>query len=139
MYAIRSYYELPMFTRKNLIQDIGQSVLIGLWFMFLTFPLLVIKVNTIENTIVWRWSSMFWVGGMSFVMCLLSRMGRRALARQREQRRIQKTRSPLARIGQRLHDRRVYLPLLAAGVLFFLIFPTQFSIYQITIMTTALV
>ena len=127
-----------MFTRKDLIQDLRQGLLIGLWFMFLTFPLLVIKVNTIENTITWRWSSMLWTGGVSFTLCLLVRMGQRALARQREQRRTEVSRFSSARIWQRLHDRRVYLPLLAVVVLFFLIFPSQFSIYQTTIMTTAL-
>ena len=127
-----------MFTRKDLIQDLRQGLLISLWFMFLTFPLLVIKVNTIENTITWRWSSMLWVGGVSFTLCLLVRMGRRALARQSEQRRTEVSRFSSARIWQRMHGRRVYLPLLAVVVLFFLIFPSQFSIYQTTIMTTAL-
>jgi len=127
-----------MFTCKELFQDIRQGLLIGLWFMFLTFPLLVIRVNTIEGTIVWRWSSMLWVGGVSFTMCLIARMGRRALDRHREKCDQMTANAFSALIRRRLRDRRVHLPLLAAGVLFFLIFPTQFSIYQITIMTTAL-
>ncbi len=127
-----------MFTRKTLIQDIRQGVLISLWFMFLTFPLLVIKVNTIENTILWRWPAMFWMGGVSFALCLLSRMGRRILAHRREHRSSKKIIFRRRRIGQILHNRNVYLPLLAVGLLFFLVFPTQFSTYQTTIMTTAL-
>ncbi|MDD2463802.1 MAG: branched-chain amino acid ABC transporter permease [Desulfobulbus sp.] len=122
------------------LKDIRQAILIGLWFMFLTFPLLVIKVNTLENTILWRWSNMFWVGGISFVFSLLSRIGQTILARQREQSRssTEETISPWRVIGHHLQTRAVYLPLLFVGVLFLLIFPTQFSTYQTTIMTTAL-
>lgn len=43
------------------LRDLRRAVLIGLWFMFLTFPIMVIKVNTIEHTIIWRWANMFWM------------------------------------------------------------------------------
>jgi branched-chain amino acid transport system permease protein len=36
-------------------KEIKKSFLVSLWFMFLTFPIMVIKVNTIEQTIEWRW------------------------------------------------------------------------------------
>ncbi|RWU07292.1 high-affinity branched-chain amino acid ABC transporter permease LivM [Pseudodesulfovibrio sp. S3] len=32
-----------------------KSLLAALWFVFLTFPIMVIRVNTIEKTVVWHW------------------------------------------------------------------------------------
>lgn len=47
--------------------QIRQSLVIALWFMFLTFPILVIRVNTIENIIEWRWLNMLYIGAGSFL------------------------------------------------------------------------
>ena len=44
------------------LNEIKKSFLIALWFMFLTFPIMVIKVNTIYKTIEWRWERIFMVG-----------------------------------------------------------------------------
>jgi branched-chain amino acid transport system permease protein len=120
------------------LKDIRQAAFVGLWFMFLTFPLLVIKVNTIEKIILWRWPNMFWVGGVSFSLYLLSRIGRTLLSRRRERLRLEKSASAKSSIAHLFARRWVSLPLLTGGILFFLIFPTQFSTYQTTIMTTAL-
>ena len=49
------------------IAHIRQSLIIALWFMFLTFPILVVRVNTIENIIEWRWLNMMYVGAGSFL------------------------------------------------------------------------
>ncbi len=40
---------------------VKKSFLAAIWFVFLTFPLMVIKVNTIEKTVVWRWENMAYV------------------------------------------------------------------------------
>jgi branched-chain amino acid transport system permease protein len=47
---------------------IRKSILVALWFIFLTFPLLVIKVNTTQNVIEWRWMNMVAVGIGSFAI-----------------------------------------------------------------------
>jgi len=47
--------------------QIRQSLIIAIWFMFLTFPVLVVRVNTIENVIEWRWLNMCYVGAGSFL------------------------------------------------------------------------
>ncbi len=120
------------------IKDIYRAVVIGLWFMFLTFPLLVIKVNTIENTILWRWSNMFWVGGISAGVALLSTVVKRMLKRRQRRGWLEDSKVIVAQWGCALKNRRIAFPLLALGILFFLVFPTQFSTYQTTIMTTAL-
>lgn len=38
-----------------------KSFLAAIWFVFLTFPLMVLKVNTIEKTVDWRWENMAYV------------------------------------------------------------------------------
>ncbi|PIE71706.1 MAG: branched-chain amino acid ABC transporter permease [Deltaproteobacteria bacterium] len=48
------------------LTEIRKSLLVSVWFVFLTFPILVIKVNTIEHTINWRWKNMIWVAVISF-------------------------------------------------------------------------
>ncbi|MDQ5987475.1 MAG: branched-chain amino acid transport system permease protein, livM [Syntrophus sp. SKADARSKE-3] len=53
--------------------QIGQSLVIALWFMFLTFPILVIRVDTIEKVIDWRWMNMIYIGGGSFLLSFVWR------------------------------------------------------------------
>ncbi|MEJ2097548.1 MAG: branched-chain amino acid ABC transporter permease, partial [Deltaproteobacteria bacterium] len=53
--------------------EIKKSFLIALWFMFLTFPIMVIRVNTIYNTIEWRWGRMAMVGVGAFLISFLWR------------------------------------------------------------------
>ena len=55
------------------LRDIRNGVLVSLWFVFLTFPLLVIKVNPIERIVTWRWQNMLYIGGASFVLYMASR------------------------------------------------------------------
>ena len=118
--------------------DCRRALLVGLWFMFLTFPLLVIKVNAVEKTILWRWSNMVWVGGVSAAVYLLARLGQGWLARRRERLRLGEI-TPLARpCLSPLRSPQLLRLLLGLGVLFFLLFPGLFSSYQVNIMTTAL-
>ena len=35
-------------------KDLRNAAGVALWFMFLTFPLLVIKINTVARTVEWR-------------------------------------------------------------------------------------
>ena len=64
----------------KILAEIRKSLAVALWFMFLTFPLMVIRVNTIEQVVVWRWRNVLFVGAGSFVLSwiwryLLSRRG----------------------------------------------------------------
>ena len=45
-----------------------RSFAIGLWFMFLTLPLVVVRVNTISREVEWRWANLLWVGGGAFAI-----------------------------------------------------------------------
>ena len=55
------------------MNELKKSILVSLWFMFLTFPLMVIRVNTIENTVIWRWENMALIGIGSFVLSFVWR------------------------------------------------------------------
>ncbi|HFQ88954.1 MAG TPA: branched-chain amino acid ABC transporter permease, partial [Desulfobulbus sp.] len=119
-------------------KDFGRACVVALWFMVLTFPLMVIKVNPIDRVITWRWRNMLWVGVGSFLCYLASRAWQ--IHRDARLRRIrlgrEEEKEPLSR--RILQNPSIYRPLLAAGVLFFLAFPGLFSTYQTNIMITAL-
>jgi len=54
-------------------QEIKKSFLVSLWFMFLTFPIMVIRVNPIEKVVEWRWKNMLIVGIGSFLLSFVWR------------------------------------------------------------------
>jgi len=119
-------------------RDLRNAFLFSLWFVFLTFPLMVIKVNPIERTIDWRWMNMFYVGAGSFFCYLASRL----FISYKENRREKISRGGNKEKGewsQRvLREPRIYLPMLCCIGIFALSFPFLFSTYQTNIMITAL-
>lgn len=118
-------------------KETRRSLLISLWFMFLTFPVMVIKVNAIEKTITWRWENMLYIGLGSFI---LSIFGKLFFERQksRRERQISEKIEQHSLIQRALREPRYLYPLGAAFLLFALTYPYLFSTYQINVMTTAL-
>jgi len=55
------------------LSEFKKSLVISLWFMLLTFPMLVIRVNTIENIVQWRWRNMAIIGGGAFFLTFVWR------------------------------------------------------------------
>ena len=106
--------------------------------MFLTFPIMVIRVNTVENIVEWRWERMFMVGIGSF---LLSFLWRYMLHRkERGQKKAELGEVDRIPWNQRLtSEPRYYIPGLIGLGLFVLAFPFMFSLYQTNIMVTALI
>ncbi|MDJ0915742.1 MAG: branched-chain amino acid ABC transporter permease, partial [Desulfobacterales bacterium] len=93
--------------------EIKKSFFTSLWFMFLTFPIMVIRVNTIYKTIEWRWERMAMIGIGSFFLSFLWRylIKRKELGRKKAEEDVTR-KIPLA---QRLfQDRRVQIPVLVA-------------------------
>jgi branched-chain amino acid transport system permease protein len=118
--------------------ELKKSFLVSLWFMFLTFPIMVIRVNTVENIIQWRWANLFLVGIGSFVLSALWRY----LIRRKEQGIHRTEVDGIARVtlSQRLlGDRRFTIPALIVIAAVALAFPFVLSIYQTNIMITALI
>jgi branched-chain amino acid transport system permease protein len=120
------------------LNEIKKSFLIALWFMFLTFPIMVIKVNTIYKTIEWRWERIFMVGVGTFVLSFVWRffIKRKEAGIKKADIGEGEQRSFVQRISE---NRTIYLPSLAAIAIFVVMFPFVFSMYQTNIMTTALI
>jgi branched-chain amino acid transport system permease protein len=116
--------------------ETAKSLLAALWFMFLTFPIMVIKISPLDKTIEWRWIRMVWVGVGVFVLSFLWRF----LLERREQGPAREGEdSWQKRVGARIRsDRRILVPVLVALAASVLVFPLLFSSYQTSIMITAL-
>lgn len=114
-----------------------QSFFIALWFVFLTFPIMVIRVNTIENIVEWRWKNMLYVGLGSFVFSFIWRylLERKKAAEERAAGGDAYIK-PLSR--RVIEDPVFFRPVLAFVAFFFLVFPFVFSGYHTNVMTTAL-
>ena len=58
-----------------------KALLVSVWFMFLTFPLIVIKVDTLHDSLIFRWDNMAYMGIGSFVLALFWRWNMERKAR----------------------------------------------------------
>lgn len=122
-----------------------RSLGIGLWFMFLTLPLMVARVNTINHEVEWRWANLAWVGFGAFAIAwfwqfsIERRMSRRAQAVASAQPEVAKR-----SLAQRLADDPVLSRrLLVAATLIAVAFPwlvsTGQNFYHINVMVSALI
>lgn len=121
-------------------KDLKNAFLVALWFVFLTFPLMVIKVNPFERTIDWRWQNMGYMAAGSFICYLASRffLANKA-AKQKKQKLLAVPDKPKNDWQQRLlSEPRLYLPVLGVILTILLFFPHVLSTYQTNIMITAL-
>lgn len=118
------------------LKEIKKSIVISIWFMILTFPIMVIKVNTIENTVIWRWGSLIGMGIGSFLMATLWRY---LIDRKRMQSPLssKKTLQMKAMEWTNANPRARHGALIVLGI-FIVAFPFITSMYQTSIMTTAL-
>ena len=120
------------------LKDIRGAFLVSLWFVFLTFPLMVIKVNPIERIITWRWQNMLYIGGATFILYLVSRFFLRQKEARLERKRLEQEKEQKHWTHSILNDPKIYYSLLLVSGAFALIFPFIFSTYQTNIMITAL-
>ena len=118
--------------------EIKRAFFTSIWFMFLTFPIMVIKVNTIYKTVEWRWERMIYVGLGSFVVALIWRF----LLKRKE------AGVKMAAMGMEaqtsafqalIKDARFYKPAIVVLALFLAVYPWVFSLYQTNILITALI
>ncbi len=119
------------------LSELKKSLLVSLWFMFLTFPIMVIRVDPVEKTVEWRWINMIWVGAGSFILSLIWRY----LIRKKELMLSQAEEGVTIKAAFSLKSFRessIYIPGLIASAVFAFALPFVFSSYQVNIMTTAL-
>jgi branched-chain amino acid transport system permease protein len=111
-----------------------KSFFITLWFVLLTFPIAVIRVDTIEKVIVWRWLNMLYIGAGSFV---LSFLWQSFLTKRTSPITAEPTWRPY--LYRLIAEPRIHRLAIMATAVLALIFPFIFSHYQVNIMTTALI
>jgi len=117
-------------------KELKKSLLISLWFMILTFPIMVIKVNTIENTVLWRWGSLVGMGIGSFIMATLWRY---LLERKNMQNPLSNKKTLQMKVIDWANANPKVKPVLLIAISLFIVsFPFITSMYQTSIMTTAL-
>lgn len=98
---------------------------------------MVIKVDPFEETIVWRWNNLFFVGISVFILSFASRLLRHKNSLRSNKSKIESVAFTLPN-GMSSSAPKLYLFLLAFVSLFVVAFPFLFSSYQTNIMTTAL-
>ena len=116
-----------------------KSLGISLWFVFLTFPFMVVKVNTLKDIVEWRWLNMLWVAIGAFLLALAWQLAR---SRQAKGDRSEASGGAEATrgLGQRLlDDPQLYRPLLGLLAAAALLFPWLVDTYQANIMVLALI
>jgi branched-chain amino acid transport system permease protein len=117
--------------------EIKKSFFVSLWFMFLTFPLMVIRVNPIEKLIEWRWKNILIIGIGSFFLSFLWRYFiKRKEAGLKVAETIQKITPSKTQLI--LNEPKFHKPLLVLIAVLAASFPFIFSTYQTNIMTTVL-
>jgi len=122
-----------------MLKNVKHSLLVALWFVFLTFPLMVIKVNTLKNLVEWRWLNMLWVAIGAFVLSMVWRwaLERKQLSSKAEDEDLAESE---AGFGHRLlHDPKLFRPVLVALAAAALLFPWVLDVYQVNIMVLALI
>lgn len=118
------------------LKELKKGILTSLWFVFLTFPIVVIKVDPIGRTVAWRWENAAYMAMGTFLIFFLVRFfqcrkennPKPAIAKEKEG-------SIIHRILQDPRQRKILLGVVAAIALFF---PHLFSTYQTNVMITAL-
>jgi len=106
--------------------------------MFLTFPIMVIRVNTVENVIEWRWLNLLIVGLCTFFLSFAWRY----FIKQQEagRKKVEAGEIDKIALSRRIFaEPKFYLPALITISVFALVFPFIFSMYQANIMITGLI
>ncbi|HKL26431.1 MAG TPA: high-affinity branched-chain amino acid ABC transporter permease LivM [Desulfuromonadales bacterium] len=123
-----------------MFSNIKQSVLVAAWFVFLTFPLMVIKVNTLKDVVEWRWMNMVYVAIGAFLLSFVWRWGLARRQRKSKEAELIDAAAAKPSLGQMLlEDPKIFKPVLAVIVVITLIFPWLAGIYQTNIMVLALI
>ena len=133
------------------------AVFIAIWLVVLTLPIMVIRNNTITDTIDWRWSRLIYVGVGGFVVAFIwtYMLERQKGAGRRRDRSAQHDVTPTAadaagglsgglsgwtdRLRAALRQRRVAVPLLIIVGLVVVGFPFVVKVYPINVMISVLI
>lgn len=118
------------------MKDFKHSILVSIWFVFLTFPLMAVRVNTTEQVVEWRWMSLVWVAIASF---FLSYAWRYLLAQKQAKKKDDEQEVRHGKLQLLMEDMNFRYKAMVVLLLLALIFPLVFDTYQNTIMISALI
>lgn len=117
-------------------KELKKGALISLWFVFLTFPVMVIKVDPIARTVAWRWEKALYMGAGTFIVYFLVQFFMKKKANRQESNTGKEQHlSIIHRILQDPLQRNILLGVIGVVAL---LFPQFLSAYQTNVMTTAL-
>jgi branched-chain amino acid transport system permease protein len=117
------------------LKELKKGFFTSLWFVFLTFPIVVIKVDPIERTVMWRWQNALYMAAGTFCVYLLVKYYQYRKENQSSNENKAQTSSLIHRALQKPLQRNVLFGVVAT---FAILFPHLFSTYQTNVMTTAL-
>lgn len=139
---------MKLFNDLDWKYELKQSLFAGLWFMFLTFPLMVMKVSTLQGSegTLYRWKNMIIIGPTFFLISFIWRrlLERRAVKREKKLIDIHKwsesdnvllQSSAKASFFVKANKRWFQLGLLAV----LLVYPFVASMYQTNVMISVLI
>lgn len=120
-------------------EEIKKSVIAAVWFMFLTFPILVVRVNPLEKEVFWRWENMAYIGIAVFIGSFFWRaaLRRKEMGKRRQEKGLEEEKESL--VSRLVEDRKIALPLFGIVAIAAIVFPLVVSPYQTNIMTLALI
>lgn len=122
---------------ENFADAFKKSVLAAIWFVFLTFPLMVIRVNTIDKTVAWHWDRMIYVAAAVFFGSFVWRW---LLARKELSKDAVKKESALESLLTKIQSNTAFkLMFVAAFLALAVVFPKIANLYQTNIMISCLV
>ncbi len=119
-----------------LVKEIKKALGVSLWFVFLTFPIMVIKVDPIERIIRWRWDNAVYVAIVTFLAYLIMRYFKlKKLQVTTDKKRAKKSGNIIHSI---LSNKKQMAVISVILLIIAIAFPQFFSVYQTNVMTTAL-
>ncbi len=120
----------------DFLKELKKGALISLWFVFLTFPVMVIKVDPIARTVAWRWMNALYMAVGTFIVYYIAQFFLKRKENQKETNdNKEQSLSIIHRILQNPRQRIILLAVLAVVAV---LFPQFLSTYQTNVMTTAL-
>ena len=116
------------------LKELKKGLLTSLWFVFLTFPIMVIKVDPFERTITWRWHNAIYMAIGTFCIFFIMKF----YMQRKEMKKDTKKDSNDSILQKILLDTRKRNIFFGAVLAVALLFPQFVSSYQTNVMTTAL-
>lgn len=118
------------------LKELKAGFLTSLWFVFLTFPIVVIKVDAIERTVVWRWHNALYMGvGIFCVYFFVNFLKHRKENSTNDTAEKEEGGSIIHKILQNPLQLKILIAVIGTIAI---LFPHFFSTYQTNVMTTAL-